>query len=253
MIKLRTFLAVLLVSSGGYFGQPCRAADSLVLRVGVTPITAPMVYKEGGKIVGIEADFAAAIGAELGRTVTFVEVNWEDQITALTDGRTDIIMSSMSITRPRQLRISFAKPYLAIGQMPLVRREDSYRYAMGFPVRPQGVVGVWKATTGDFLVQQEFPSAKRKEFKSPELATKALLKKQIDLFICDSPVVWWQAGMHEAGGLFAVPILLSEEPLAWGLRKSDAQLLDSVNSALDKLQKNGRAAGIIKHWIPLYK
>lgn len=79
-----------------------------------------------------------------------------DQIPALVDGRTDIIMSGMSVTRARELWIAFSKPWLIIGQMALVRREDAYRYAFGFPANPPGAIGVLKATTGDFLVQQEF-------------------------------------------------------------------------------------------------
>jgi len=212
-----------------------------------------MIYKEGGKLVGVEADFAEAVGAELGRPVKLVEVAWEDQIPALTEGRTDIIMSSMSITQPRSLRVAFAKPYLAVGQMVLVRREDAKKYMLGFPARPEGTIGVLKATTGDFLVQQEFSASKRKEFKSPEDAATALVKKKIDLFVCDLPVIWWMAGMNESKGLMALQIFLTEEQLAWAVRKSDTKLLDSINAALEKLQKDGRAPKIIKHWLPLYK
>jgi len=212
-----------------------------------------MIFKEGGKLVGVEADFAKALGEELGRPVNLVEINWEDQIEALSAGRTDIIMSSLSMTRPRQLRVAFTKPYLAVGQSVLVRREDANKYLLGFPARPEGTIGVLKATTGDFLVQQEFPRSKRKEFKSSLEAAKALEKKKIDLLICDLPVVWWLAGMNENAGLVAVPFLLSEEQLAWAVRKSEPELLESVNNALEKLQKDGRAPAIIKRWLPLYK
>ena len=253
MTKLRTFLIVLLVTLGFAPAPNGLAADPASLKVGVTPNFPPVIYKEGGKIAGVEADFARALGEALGRPVQFVEVSWEDQIPALVEGRTDIIMSSMSVTRARELRIAFAKPYLIIGQMALVRREDAYRYAIGFPARPSGTLGVLKATTGDFLVQQEFPGNNRKEYKSGEAAAKALMKKRVDLFICDAPTVWWLAGMHEADGLIAVPIYLTQEQLAWGVRRSDTDLLNAVNGALDKLQQSGRANEIIKHWIPLFK
>jgi polar amino acid transport system substrate-binding protein len=229
------------------------ATDTTPLRVGVTASFPPMIYKEGGQLVGVEADFAKALGEALGRPVKLVEVNWEDQFTALTEGRTDIIMSSVSITRARQLRVAFSKPYLAAGQTVLVRRGDANKYLLGFPSLPEGTIGVVKATTGDFLVQQDFSRSKRKEFKSPPEAAKALAKKKIDLFICDVPIIWWLAGMNETEGLIPINILLSEEQLAWAVRKSDSELLESVNRALEKLQKEGRATAIIKRWIPLYK
>ena len=229
------------------------AADSTTLKVGVSPVFPPVICKEGGQIVGIEADFAQELGKELGRSVQFVELPWEDQIPALADGRIDIIMSGMSITRARELRVSFTKPYLGIGQMPLVRREDASKYAFGFPSRTDAAIGVIKATTGDFLVQQEFPKNKRKDYKTGEDAAKALMKKRIDIFICDAPTVWWLAGTHEADGLVTVSVLLTDESLAWGVRRSDSALLDSVNRALDKMQKSGRANQILKHWLPLSK
>jgi polar amino acid transport system substrate-binding protein len=253
MTRIPILLVALLITLGLAPAQNGLAADPLPLKVGVTPIFPPVVYKENGKITGVEADFAKALGEALGRPVQFVEVKWEDQIPALADGRTDIIMSSMSITHTRELRIAFAKPYLIIGQMALVRREDASRYALGFPSRPAGTLGVLKATTGDFLVQQEFSGTKRKTYTTGEDAAKALVKKKIDLFICDAPTIWWLAGMHEADGLVAVPIFLTQEQLAWGVRRSDTDLLNSVNAALDKLQQSGRANEIIKHWIPLFK
>ena len=118
---------------------------------------------------------------------------------------------------------------------------------------PEGVIGVKKATTGDFLVQQEFPHARRKYFESGQQAARALTKKQIDLFICDSPTVWWLEGMNEEQGLLAVPVQLSEENLAWAVRKSDSALLESANQLLEKMQKNGESAAIIKRWIPHFK
>ena len=220
------------------------------LRVGVTANFPPVIYKEADKIVGIEADLAKALGEELGRPVQFVEVPWEDQIKALTDGKTDIIMSGMSVTVPRQLRVAFAAPYMTIGQTVLVRRADANKYVLGFPAVPEGAIGVLKATTGDFLVQQEFPRNKRRTYSSPQEAATALGKKKIDLFVCDSPTAFWVAGMNEVEGFVVVPIALSREDMAWAVRKSDPELLKSVNGALEKLQKDGRAVGIIKHWMP---
>ncbi len=253
MNKIQTLLVVLLVTLGFMAVPNGLAADPVPLKVGVTPNFPPMICEEDGKIAGVEADFARELGMALGRPVKFVEVKWEDQIPALVDGRTDIIMSSMSVTHARELRIAFARPYLIIGQMTLVRREDAYRYALGFPSSPAGTFGVLKATTGDFLVQQEFSANKRKTYKTGEDAARALMKKRVDLFVCDAPTIWWLAGMHEADGLVAVPVFLTQEQLAWGVRRSDTDLLSSVNAALDQLQKSGRANEIIKHWIPLFK
>jgi ABC-type amino acid transport substrate-binding protein len=251
--RLRHFLLSVLVAAHVVRSQCGVAADADALRVGVTPVFPPMIQREGGKIVGAEADFAAALGRELGRPIKFVEVKWDDQFDALAESRIDIIMSSLSVTRPRQFRAAFCKPYLAIGQLALVRRADSYKYGLGFPARPEGIIGIKKATTGDFLVQQEFPHSKRKYFEGGEQAARALAKKQIDLFISDSPTIWWLEGMNEEQALVAIPVQLTEENLAWAVRKSDSALLEAANRCLEKLQKSGEATAIIKRWIPHFK
>jgi polar amino acid transport system substrate-binding protein len=243
--KITGVVVVLLLQAGILL-----ADDKPPLRVGVTLGLPPMVFKQNDQITGIEADFARALGKELGREVKFVELDWEDEIPTLLDGKIDIIMSSMSITTARQIRVAFCDPYMQTGQMALIRRESMYEYAFGFPVAPQGTIGVKKATTGDFLVQQEFPRSKRKEFSSGEDAAKALIKKRINVFVSDATLVWWLASEHEADGLTPVPTLLTNEQLAWAVRKSDTNLLASANTVMAKWQKDGTAMGIIKRWLP---
>lgn len=218
------------------------------LRVGVSPVFPPMVFKQQGQLVGIEVDLARALGERLGRSVTFVELPWEDQIEALQKGRTDIIMSALSITPARAFVIDFSQPYLSVGQGILVRREDEGKYLLGMPNQPSGPVGVLKATTGEFLVQRDFPKARRRTYKSEADAAQALKKKRIDMFITDSPLVWYLAGVHSAEGLSALPFLLSQEQLAWGLRKGDDSLRNAANSFIQEAMQDDTVAAILRRW-----
>jgi len=224
------------------------SSDSGSLRVGVSPVFPPMVFKQGKELAGVEVDLARELGANLGRGITFVEVPWEDQIEALNEGRIDIVMSSMSITMARQAVVAFSRPYLIVGQMALVRAEDQNKYLLGFPLKPPGTVGVLSATTGEFLVRREFPKAKIKTFKTEADAAQALKKKKIDLLISDSTLIWYLAGIHATGGLVAVPFALNEEQLAWAIRKSDEALLTSVNEFIQKAGQEGTLNRVFRRW-----
>jgi len=219
------------------------------LRVGVSPVFPPMVFKQGKELVGVEVDLARALGEHLGRKIVFVEVPWPDQLEALSAGKTDIIMSSMSITAARRQVMDFSRPYLVVGQMALVRREDKNQYALGYPSQPPRPVGVLKATTGEFVVQRDFPKAKRKVFSSSSEAAQALLKKKIDFFITDSTVVWYLAGIHAGDGLTAVTIALSEEQLAWATRKGDDTLLEAVNAFIQTAAQDGTFKRVGRRWM----
>jgi polar amino acid transport system substrate-binding protein len=218
------------------------------LRVGVSPVFPPMIFKQGKELKGVEVEFARALGAQLNREIVFVEVPCKDQIEALNDGRTDIIMSSMSVTPARKYVVNFSKPYFLTGQMALVRREDKNHYALGFPYKLNGNVGVLKATTGEFLVQRDFPKSPIKSYTNSEEAAKALIKKKINLFITDSTLAWYLAGTYANEGLTVVPIALSEETLAWAVRKQDDALLASVNEFVTKGNQDGTFLKVFRRW-----
>jgi polar amino acid transport system substrate-binding protein len=224
--------------------------ESAPLRVGVSPVFPPMIFKQGKELAGVEVDFARALGEKLGRKVVFVEIDWKDQTESLTAGKIDIIMSSMSMTPARQARIAFSAPYLQISQMALARTDEQYRFALGFPKANKVRLGVKKGTTGDFLVQREYPKARRKTFVSGEEAAQALLAKEIDLFISDSTLIYWLGGTHESQGLAVAPMVFNQEYLAWGLRKSDTATLESVNRFIAKARQSGELDRILKRWIP---
>lgn len=228
-------------------------AGGPVLRVGVAPVSPPMIFKEGQKIVGLEADLAQALGRELGRPVKFVELSWEDLIDALEDAKIDIIMSSMSVTRARQFRLAFCEPYLRIGQMALVRADEKFRYTLFEGSLVNRAVGVRKGTTADLLMRQEFPRAKVKYFKSGSDAARALLKKNIDLYVDDSTMIWYLAGVNEAEGLTVAPMVLSNELLAWGVRRSDTALQTAANAYLKKATASGDMNQILRRWIPKFQ
>jgi ABC-type amino acid transport substrate-binding protein len=228
-------------------------ASKSPLRVGVAPTSPPMIFKEGKQVVGVEADLAQALGRDLGREIRFVELPWENLIDALNEGKIDIIMSSMSITRPRQFRVAFSEPYMRISQMALIRAEDQRRIGLLSGALNGQRIGVKKGTTADLLVQQEFPKAKRKFYTTCDDGAKAVKKKSIDLFISDSPMIWYLAGVYEADGLVVSPIMLSDELLAWGVNRSDPSLLDSVNAFLKKAKDNGELNSVLKRWIPMMK
>lgn len=230
--------------------QPDIAEDQ-VLRVGVRANSPPLIFKQNGRITGLEADLAVALAAYMAKTVHFVELQWEELIPALLDKRIDIIMSGMSVTQARKVRIAFAKPYLKAGQMALVPGEDKNKYWNVYSVKTCNLkVAVEKGTTGDFLVQQEFINAQIAPFDSPEKAAKALLEGRIKMFVHDAPVIWWLASVNEAKGVTAVPIFLTQEDIAWGIRYNDSDMLTAANSFLSEWKNNGLREKSITKWVP---
>jgi len=219
-----------------------------VLRVGIATGLPPLAFKSRGEFTGVEPDLARAMAAEMGKTVQFVEMRWEDLTDALLDGKVDIIMSGMTITPARLMRVNFADPYLKAGQTILARRTDAVLIQVSlFDAKTK--IGAQKATTGDFWAKQNCARNDRRLFTTASLGAKALVSGQIDAFICDAPVNWWLASENEAAGLVVVGGYLTDESLGWAIRKDDPALLEAANRFIAEGRENGELEAIIRNWI----
>lgn len=234
--------------------------DENILRVGVSTNSPPLIYKQGKKVVGLEADLAQEFAQYLGKSVRFIEVEWVEQIPALLDNRTDIIMSGMSVTKMRQFRISFSEPYYKTGLMALFHKRNlrilPARYlARGIKVfSVMARFGVVKGTTGETFVLDNFGDAKKiSHFDTPKKAVEALIYNNIDIFIHDGPIILLAASEYDIEGLTTSMVLLTDDYLAWGFRKNDIELLNSANRFIDTYRREGKLNSIISRWISFEK
>ena len=218
--------------------------------MGITPDFPPLVFQQGNQVAGIEADLARMLGEELGRPVKFVEMKWDEQIPALLEGKTDIIMSSMTVTRERQVRIAFSEPFLKSGLVAAVRAEDVPKYPTTESVMNViDMVGFVSNTTSDSFVQKNFPYAQKSFLSYPRQAVNELQQRRIDMFIGDAPTVIWLVSENESS-IAGIWQPLNEEYLAWGMRKDDQDLLARVNAALAQFRHDGRLDKVLNKWLP---
>ena len=76
-----------------------------------------------GEFVGFDIDIAKMMAKAMG--VKFVPVNtaWDGIIPSLITGKFDIIMSGMTVTQERNLKVNFADPYIVVGQAILLNKK----------------------------------------------------------------------------------------------------------------------------------
>jgi len=220
------------------------------LRVGITTDYPPLAFKQGGKVVGVEAELGRRLALELGTPVQFIELKWRDQIAYLLAGKTDIIMSGMSITDKRKLRIAFTEPYMRNGLMAMCRTEDKDFYATPDDIlQSRANIGVKEGTTGDNFVQQNIQGARRVSVASPADAAYELRRRRIDLYIHDGHAVAWLVSDNEADftGMWTP---MTEEALGWGIRRTDAKFLERVNTILRTWKEDGTLRTALDRWMP---
>lgn len=254
----RMFIVILFaVFSVSCASSPVKEADTprpSPLLVGITPNYPPIIFKQNKEIKGVEADLAIRLARALGRPCQFVEVDWDELIPALMEGKFDIIMSGMTINAARKVRINFTEPYLKVGLMALMRAEDVSKYnSLSSIKESNATVGVVKGTVAEVYARNNFSkTATVRLLLSAGDAVYPLENRRIDLFVNDSPSVIWLASQNE-GKLRAFLTPFNEDYLGWGVRRDDQDLLLQANAILGSWKTDGTLKEVITRWLPYWK
>jgi polar amino acid transport system substrate-binding protein len=227
-------------------------AAGAALKVGVSGDYPPLIYKQEGRLVGIEADNVKAVGDILGQQMTMVDMPFAQLIPALKAGEIDVIMSGMSITAERSEQVLFAEPYMEIGQMAIMSTEKVGQFSKPWSIYGDGVrIGVEPGTTGAAFAEEKLTGAVITMYPDSDAAFAGLRKDEIDLYIHDAPTSWQLATASENSDLISLYQPLTNEALAWAVRKDDQVLAESLNQALRTLKGNGALRYILNRWIPV--
>lgn len=225
------------------------------LRVGVSGNNAPLIFEaRRGEFGGVEATFARMLGEELGRQVRFVPMPIERLIPALQRGEIDIIMSGMTVTAQRRSLVDFTTPYMASGQGLLVRNAKAslFQDPQVLFIRPFRI-GVEQGAIGEAVALRVHAGSTVMPFTTPARAASALLSDRVDVVLHDAPVLWHLTAQNPSADYRLIPRLLSNETLAWAVRRGDSALLGQANSALAKWRANGTLHRTLSSHMPHYQ
>ena len=221
------------------------------LRVGFEAGYMPfeMTNKKGG-FVGFDIDMAKEMAKSMG--VKFVPVNtaWDGIIPSLITDKFDIIMSGMTVTQERNLKINFANPYIIVGQSILINNKhmgkiNSYKDLND----PKYVVTSKLGTTGEQAVKRLIPKCTYKSFETEPEAALEVVNGKADAFVYDLPYCVVFMAQQGAGKLVFLDKPFTFEPLAWGVRKGDPDFLNWLNNFLNQIKNDGRYERIYNKWI----
>jgi ABC-type amino acid transport substrate-binding protein len=84
-----------------------------------------------------------------------------------------------------------------------------------------------------------------------EEGVAALRKGEIDVFIHDAPTIWRIAGNPGEQQLKGLYWRLTDEYLAWAVRKEDEPLRFAINRELTQIRQSGRLTEILSRWAGL--
>jgi polar amino acid transport system substrate-binding protein len=222
--------------------------EKAVLKMGTNAYFQPYEFYEGEKIIGIDAEIAAAIAEKLGMTLEIVDMEFDSIITAVNAGSVDFGMAGMTVTEDRLKEIDFSVSY-ANGVQAIIVKEDSAithvddLYAEGASYK----VGVQLGTTGDVYATDDFGKDNVTTYSNGNEAVLALKGGSVDCVIIDNEPA--KALVAANPGLKILETTYANEDYAICVKKGNAELLDKINAAIVDLAEDGTIAGIVAKYI----
>ena len=147
----------------------------------------PYEYYEGDKIVGIDAEMAAAIADKLDMKLVIDDMDFDAIITSVQSGKSDMGMAGMTVTEDRLKSINFSDSY-ATGIQSVIVPEGSKIKSVD-DLSADGakyLIGTQKGTTGDIYAEDDFGAERVMKYASGNEAVQALVTGKVDCVIIDN-------------------------------------------------------------------
>lgn len=237
--------------------SPIRTADTgnlmdqlnykKVIRVGVKTNAPPFAKQEDdGSYWGFDIDMAKAIGKELGLRVQFVPVSPNQRIPYVREGRVDIVVASMTITRYREQFVDFSIPYFQDGQGLLFRSNSKFTSYRDLKDRKVGaVIG---STSYKNMVKVQ-PDCKIVPFENYADGVQALLDEKTDAFTSDYLILMGLKNKHKDHTILELRgNRFTAEPYGVAMMENQSKLRDNVNNAIMSIWENGIWQEIYQTW-----
>jgi polar amino acid transport system substrate-binding protein len=209
------------------------------LRVGVAEIIPWAMHDKNGNFVGFEIDVAKKLARDMGVEVEFYPVEFRYLIPDLLAGRTDIIISGLSIRASRALELNFSEPYNQTDVLLAVTAKNaSPSMKVDSFNKENFTIGVLEGTTAEQTASVVLPNALIHAYSADSSMINDLVEGKIDGAVADSP------RPELLGKIFPGKVVaLSGEPLAtfpagFGVRRGDMDFVNFLNSWIESRKAN---------------
>jgi polar amino acid transport system substrate-binding protein len=245
-------ILTLMLAAGPAFAGPVldRILQKKELAVAVTGDQPPLNVKDKkGEIIGFEADMAKMIAAAMGVKVRFATMPFADLLPALEAGKVDMVLSGMTITPQRNLKVDFVGPYYVSGKGILARAEKiGSMKEISELDKPDFSVAALKGSTSQEFVEKVIPKAKHVFVKTYDDAIDMLLAGKVDAFIGDYPYCAVSGFRYKDKGLVVGKNPFTFEPLGIALPPNDSHFVNWVGNFLRLLDGSGELQRLNDRW-----
>lgn len=242
-----TLVSAFTVQAGPVLDRILKRGELLVGTSGGQP---PLTAKtKDGRIIGLDADLAEVMAGAMGVKLKMVDMPFAELLPALEADKVDMVISGMTMTPKRNLKVAFVGPYYISGKGILTKTETVARVQNPDEINaPNFTLVALKNSTSQAFVEKLMPKAKLVTTKTLDEALDQLFKDKADAIVADYPYCAVTAYRYQAKGLTAGSARFTFEPLAIAIPDNDLLLLNWVQNVLLTLQGGGALEALTKRW-----
>lgn len=221
------------------------AKDWTTVRIGTDATYAPFESQDAsGAIVGFDIDIGNALCEEMKVKCEFTNQDWDGIIPALTAGKIDAILSSMSITEERLKQIDFTNKIYNTPPALVVAKDSDIAGAAPDDLAGKSI-GVQSSTTHATYAEKTYPDSEIQYYKTADERNLDMASGRLDAAIDDIIILQeWLATPD--GACCKVAATITNVPEIHGLgagigiRKEDTDLRDMFNQAIAAIRASGK-------------
>jgi len=201
------------------------------------------------QIVGMEVDLAQVFAAGMEVKLTLKPMPFNDLLPALEAGKVDMVLSGMTMTPVRNLKVAFAGPYFDSGKSILVKKANAA--SMGTIAQmnnPDKTLVALKGSTSQRFVEKLMPQAKLLLADDYNQAVVMVRNDKATAMVADFPICILSVVRFPEADLVTLDKPLTYEPIGVALHPSDQLLVNWVQNVIHTLQKGGEMQMLIQRW-----
>jgi polar amino acid transport system substrate-binding protein len=204
---------------------------------------------KGGSIIGLDIDIATYIADAMGVELKLETLPFSDLLPALEAGTVDMVISGMTITPERNLKVAFVGPYFISGKGVLTKTRTIAAIKDGTEINnPDTTLVVLRGSTSQKFVEAVMPDARLYAVGSYDEAVDMVRNDKVHAMVADYPVCVISVYRYPESGLLSVITPLTYEPLGIALSGSDPHFINWLENLLTTLAGVGELENLHDKW-----
>lgn len=227
------------------------SGDTMV--VGLDDTFVPMGFRDNeGNLIGFDVDLAKEAAERMGVEVEFQPIDWAMKETELNSGNIDAIWNGYSMTEERKEKVNFSNPYFESSQVFVVLKDSPIQ--TWDDLEGKTVASQQSSSTVDLLMDhpteivETFADGEIIQYRSYTDVFNDLDSGRSDAIAVSETYARYTMKQKGDDRYRILDESFGQEKTGVGVRKTDTEFLEKLNTALEEMEQDGTLQEIYAKW-----